>query len=131
MQYVSGQSLEQAGARLSLPQKVQVIRDVAEALHEAHRQGIVHRDIKPATVAIESASRSIVPRPDKALGQLGNSRGSVRNGNRRTGRCVRDGSSGPYARRGLGYDSARQRLRRLLSEIDSHAERSRPATPRQ
>ena len=51
MQYVSGQSLEQAGARLSLPQKVQVTRDVAEALHEAHRQGIVHRDIKPARAA--------------------------------------------------------------------------------
>lgn len=51
MQYVAGQSLEQARAQLSLPQKVQVIRDVAEALHEAHRQGIVHRDIKPASVA--------------------------------------------------------------------------------
>jgi serine/threonine-protein kinase len=53
MQYVAGQSLEQAAARLSLSQKVQVIRDVAEALHEAHRQGIVHRDVKPANIMVE------------------------------------------------------------------------------
>lgn len=53
MQYVAGQSLEQAAPQLSLAQKVQVVRDVAEALHEAHRQGVVHRDVKPANIMIE------------------------------------------------------------------------------
>ncbi len=44
MQFVDGQSLEGAFARLRLPEKVQLIRDAAEAIHEAHRQGIIHRE---------------------------------------------------------------------------------------
>ncbi|HNN54179.1 MAG TPA: hypothetical protein PKO07_24315, partial [Pseudomonadota bacterium] len=50
MQFVDGGSLEGSFAKLTLPQKVQLILDSAEAIHEAHRQGIVHRDIKPARI---------------------------------------------------------------------------------
>ena len=45
MQFVDGKSLEGAFSRLRLPEKVQLIRDAAEAIHEAHRQGIIHRDL--------------------------------------------------------------------------------------
>lgn len=38
MQYVAGRSLDAIAAELSLLEKVQIIHDVAEALHEAHRQ---------------------------------------------------------------------------------------------
>ncbi|MBL9041877.1 MAG: protein kinase [Myxococcales bacterium] len=55
MQFVDGKSLEDAFARLSLPQKVQLIRDSAEAIHEAHRSGIIHRDIKPANIMVEQS----------------------------------------------------------------------------
>ncbi|MBA2731592.1 MAG: serine/threonine protein kinase, partial [Acidobacteria bacterium] len=37
---------------LTLPRAVEIIEDVADALTEAHEQGIVHRDIKPSNVFI-------------------------------------------------------------------------------
>src|SRR5256714_2512943 len=54
MELVSGQPLGDmlAGPGLSLTRAVEVIREVAEALAEAHRRGIVHRDVKPSNVII-------------------------------------------------------------------------------
>jgi len=54
MELVEGQTLSEllrAGA-LTIPQALRIIRQVAEALAEAHRHGIVHRDIKPSNIAI-------------------------------------------------------------------------------
>lgn len=39
--------------RLTIPRALEIIEQVAEALAEAHRHGIVHRDIKPTNVAID------------------------------------------------------------------------------
>jgi tRNA A-37 threonylcarbamoyl transferase component Bud32/tetratricopeptide (TPR) repeat protein len=55
MQFVDGRSLDQAMPKLTLLQKVMVIRDAAEALHAAHRQGVIHRDIKPANIMVEQS----------------------------------------------------------------------------
>src|SRR5437764_1348297 len=54
MELVLGQTLGDtlAGPGLSLARAVEVIREVAEALAEAHRRGIVHRDVKPSNVII-------------------------------------------------------------------------------
>src|SRR5207249_1075936 len=55
MQYIAGKSLKEMMRQLSLPQKVELIRQVADALHAAHRLGFVHRDIKPANILVQPA----------------------------------------------------------------------------
>ena len=37
---------------LTLPRAIEIIEDIAEALTEAHHQGIIHRDIKPSNVVL-------------------------------------------------------------------------------
>jgi len=57
MEYVEGESL---GARLERDgrmvhhEAVRVIVQVAQGLHRAHKQGLVHRDVKPANILIAS-----------------------------------------------------------------------------
>src|SRR5947207_3906629 len=46
MQYVEGRTLQQAPPPLR--RAVELIRDAALAVHAAHEQGVVHRDLKPA-----------------------------------------------------------------------------------
>jgi len=53
LQYVDGEPLHKAAARMSLDDKIAVMRDVAAAVHAAHQLGIVHRDLKPANVLVE------------------------------------------------------------------------------
>lgn len=55
MEYVAGQSLAdlmQAG-RIPVPRAVDLLVKVAEAVHYAHGQGLVHRDLKPGNVLID------------------------------------------------------------------------------
>jgi len=58
MPYVEGQSLRArlAGGELPLNDVVWMLRDVAQALAYAHRQGVVHRDIKPDNVLLNGDS---------------------------------------------------------------------------
>ena len=44
MQLVTGESLDRAGRSLTQTEKVQLLRDVARAIHTAHELGIIHRD---------------------------------------------------------------------------------------
>lgn len=53
MQYVRGKTLVEAVHGMSLPQKIGVVIAVAEAIHEAHRMGMIHRDLKPANIMVE------------------------------------------------------------------------------
>lgn len=54
MQFLAGETLETAAPRLSLAEKVEILEIVAEALHAAHRQGLIHRDVKPANILLEA-----------------------------------------------------------------------------
>jgi len=53
MQFVDGQPLDLAAREMSLEQKLVVCREAAEALHAAHRTGLIHRDIKPSNIMVE------------------------------------------------------------------------------
>jgi serine/threonine-protein kinase len=55
MKYVTGQTLEATlrDGPLPIPLAVQVLREAAAALAHAHRNGVVHRDVKPANIMLE------------------------------------------------------------------------------
>src|SRR5829696_3267757 len=57
MELVSGQTLGEllAGPGISVARSVEVTCEVARALSEAHRLGVVHRDVKPSNVVIDDA----------------------------------------------------------------------------
>jgi serine/threonine-protein kinase len=50
MQFVDGQTIDKLAPSLTLHDKVLLVRAVSEAIHAAHRLGIIHRDIKPSNV---------------------------------------------------------------------------------
>ncbi|MFN2108516.1 MAG: serine/threonine-protein kinase, partial [Anaerolineae bacterium] len=60
MEYLPGRTLrdllEVEGA-LSLEQALPILEQVADALDYAHAQGIVHRDVKPANIMVETTAR--------------------------------------------------------------------------
>jgi len=62
MEYVQGHDLLRytlPGRLLPVPVVLDTLARVALALHHAHQQGVVHRDVKPANVMIDSASGAI------------------------------------------------------------------------
>jgi tetratricopeptide (TPR) repeat protein len=55
MEYLDGQTLKERlmhHTPLSLPETLTIALDVADALVEAHRHGIVHRDVKPGNIML-------------------------------------------------------------------------------
>ncbi|CAM3340803.1 protein kinase [Corallococcus sp. ZKHCc1 1396] len=55
MQLVDGEHLDRAARSMSLPEKVRVMKEAAEAVHEAHRLGVIHRDLKPSNILVTQA----------------------------------------------------------------------------
>ena len=57
MPYIEGESLRARLDReheLPIPEAVRILREVGDALAEAHRMGVVHRDIKPANILLRA-----------------------------------------------------------------------------
>jgi eukaryotic-like serine/threonine-protein kinase len=56
MEYVTGESLRKLLAaenrKIPLRATLQLVQELAEALHYAHSQGVIHRDIKPSNVLV-------------------------------------------------------------------------------
>jgi tRNA A-37 threonylcarbamoyl transferase component Bud32 len=58
MEHVAGQALEQYARQQPTPaQAAGLVAAVARAVAAAHRQGVVHRDVKPANIVIDAAGR--------------------------------------------------------------------------
>lgn len=53
MRHVDGDTLSGVAPKLSLEQKIRLLIQVAEGLHAAHRQGLLHQDVKPSNVLVE------------------------------------------------------------------------------
>ncbi len=61
MQCIEGRTLSAASTEMTLRNKVEVMRTVAEAVHAAHEAGLVHRDLKPGNILVEKAGDSWLP----------------------------------------------------------------------
>lgn len=83
MEFIQGDDLKhhlEHGVRFSVRAAVTVVYDLLMALDHAHRQNVVHRDVKPANILIEASGRikladfgvARIQEPDEAnLTQLG------------------------------------------------------------
>jgi serine/threonine protein kinase len=63
MAYVHGQSLAErleSGPSLREREAAELIRLLAEALDYAHRQGVIHRDLKPQNIMLDEQSRPVI-----------------------------------------------------------------------
>ena len=47
-------------SRLSIHETVELMATVAEALHHAHKQGLVHRDVKPGNILLDRSGKPFV-----------------------------------------------------------------------
>ena len=56
MRYIAGGTLDAVAPTLSLETLVRLLAQVAEGLHAAHREGLLHGDVKPSNVLIERTS---------------------------------------------------------------------------
>ncbi|MBI3270722.1 MAG: protein kinase [Planctomycetes bacterium] len=57
MDFIEGSSFSARLRELPVPRFVEVLREIALALHAAHEAGLVHRDVKPANILIDAAGR--------------------------------------------------------------------------
>ncbi len=87
-EYIEGLSLRDllSTGKPGIERTVELIEDVAEALHHAHENGIVHRDVKPANILINADGQPFVAdfglakriSPDETISSQGQVLGTAR-----------------------------------------------------
>jgi eukaryotic-like serine/threonine-protein kinase len=65
MEFLDGDTLESyiEGRRLSLQHAAEILRLTADALRYIHKQGIIHRDIKPGNIMVMKGALTTNPKP--------------------------------------------------------------------
>jgi hypothetical protein len=58
MEIVEGSSFQGKFKELALPARLRIAAETAEALEYAHRQGVIHRDVKPANILLDAEDRA-------------------------------------------------------------------------
>ena len=64
IEYVDGESLREALLKQRLPQRqaVELIEQLARAIHHAHTNGVVHRDLKPSNILLLRSGTELIPK---------------------------------------------------------------------
>ncbi len=57
MELVQGEPLATHAQRLTIAQRVELLAQIAEAVHHAHQRGVVHRDLKPGNILVDADGR--------------------------------------------------------------------------
>ncbi len=55
MQFIQGETLQQSAKKMSLEQKILLMKQISDAVQAGHRIGIIHRDIKPSNIMVEQS----------------------------------------------------------------------------
>lgn len=58
MEEVDGTSFHKRWKRVTLPERLRMLAQTADALDYAHRQGVIHRDVKPANILLTSTDQA-------------------------------------------------------------------------
>jgi serine/threonine-protein kinase len=61
MQEIGGATLNRAARALPLEERVRLVARVAEAVHAAHKIGLIHRDLKPGNILVAWAEDGLHP----------------------------------------------------------------------
>ena len=76
MEFVEGgtltQYLKEKGGKLPVPEAVALVQGIAQGLAYAHRKNLVHRDIKPGNILLQSEAGELIPKiVDFGLARVG------------------------------------------------------------